>query len=203
MCQPGGVVRPISAVGTPRLLLVPLTVDAAAEMHAVLAHPETYVFTGGEPPSVVELHQRYTVQVSGGPPDGSAVWLNWVVRLRATGTAIGYVQATVRGVDAEPVAELAWVIGTAHQGRGFATEAAQAMVGWLREEGVGTVTALIHPAHAASAVVARRCGLAVTEEVVDGEVRWAGREDGVPVVRAPTGGPPITPAMVARALDED
>ncbi|RII97089.1 GNAT family N-acetyltransferase, partial [Clavibacter michiganensis subsp. insidiosus] len=46
------------------------------------------------------------------------------------------------------------------------------MVEWLREGGVGIVRAHIHPDHAASAAVARRLGLAPTDERVDGEVRW-------------------------------
>ncbi|RII89234.1 GNAT family N-acetyltransferase, partial [Clavibacter michiganensis] len=41
-----------------------------------------------------------------------------------------------------------------------------------REDGVGVVRAHIHPDHAASEAVARRLGLAPTDERVDGEVRW-------------------------------
>ncbi|RIJ55314.1 GNAT family N-acetyltransferase, partial [Clavibacter phaseoli] len=53
-----------------------------------------------------------------------------------------------------------------------AAECAAAMVAWLREDGVGVVRAAIHPDHAASEAVARRLGLAPTDERVDGEVRW-------------------------------
>lgn len=42
----------------------------------------------------------------------------------------------------------------------------------LRGQGVRTVTAHIHPAHLASAAVARAAGLAPTDEWQDGEIRW-------------------------------
>uniref|UniRef100_UPI00374E0D59 GNAT family N-acetyltransferase n=1 Tax=Clavibacter michiganensis TaxID=28447 RepID=UPI00374E0D59 len=61
------------------------------------------------------------------------------------------------------------------QGSGAAAECAAAMVAWLREDGVGIVRANIHPDHAASEAVARRLGLAPTDERVDGEVRWESR----------------------------
>jgi RimJ/RimL family protein N-acetyltransferase len=163
---PGPVAEPI---GTPRLLLEPLTVAAAEEMVAVLADPDLYRFTGGAPPSADDLRHRYAAQVAGRSPDGTQLWLNWIVRDRATGTAHGYVQATVEG----GTADLAWVTGAGSQGRGIATEAASAVLARLRDHGVPDVTAHIHPAHAASARVAVKLGLAPTDVVVDGEVRWA------------------------------
>jgi RimJ/RimL family protein N-acetyltransferase len=62
---------------------------------------------------------------------------------------------------------LAW------QGRGYAVEAASALVAWLRERGVTEVAAHIHPGHTASARVAGRIGLAPTGELDDeGEQVW-------------------------------
>jgi RimJ/RimL family protein N-acetyltransferase len=37
---------------------------------------------------------------------------------------------------------------------------------------MSTVTAYVHPGHAASQAVARRAGLSPTDEIVDGEVVW-------------------------------
>ena len=86
------------------------------------------------------------------------------------GQAVGYVQATV--VDGGRQAEIAWVIGVDWQGRGYATEAARALVAWLDSRGVTTIRAHIHPGHAASAAVARRAGLAPTGHVGEGEQLW-------------------------------
>ncbi len=91
-----------------------------------------------------------------------------MLRERDTGDAVGTLQATVT----EGVAELAWVVGSAHQGRGIATEAAGLVASWLREQGVGHLRAHIHPDHEASIAVARSIGLQPTQVIVDGEVRW-------------------------------
>jgi RimJ/RimL family protein N-acetyltransferase len=136
----------------------------------VLADPGLYAFTGGEPPSLVTLEARYRVQVAGSPDDDER-WHNWIVRTLDTDEAVGYVQATVTG-HGRPEADVAWVVGARWQGRGYAAEAARAMVAWLAEAGVAVVTAHVHPDHAASAAVARKAGLEATGTVEDGEVVW-------------------------------
>jgi RimJ/RimL family protein N-acetyltransferase len=161
-------VPPAAPIHTARLALVPLRVEDADEMAEVLAAPTLYAYTGGEPPDADMLRERYAMQVAGGPPDGDEAWRNWVVREGIDGPATGYVQATVTG----DVADVAWVIGEPWQGRGYASEAAQAMVGWLARHGVRTVTAHIHPEHDASAAVADRVGLKPTLTVEDGERVW-------------------------------
>jgi hypothetical protein len=74
-----------------------------------------------------------------------------VVRWAHDGPA-GTVQATVSGPADALVAEVAWVVATPSQGRGVATEAAQAVVEWLREQGVVEVVAHVHPDHQAQAL---------------------------------------------------
>ncbi len=156
---------------TPRLDLVPLRVEHAEEMAAVLADPALHTFIGGSPADPEALHARYERLVAGSP-DPEVSWRNWVLRLRAEGCLVGTVQATVGAGNAE----IAWVVGTPWQGLGLASEAARALVERLAgQAGVTTITAHIHPDHAASAAVARSAGLAPTEEWQDGEVRWRWR----------------------------
>ncbi|WP_327331814.1 GNAT family N-acetyltransferase [Streptomyces anulatus] len=155
---------------TPRLDALPLEPAYAEEMAAVLADPALYVFTGGGPPDPAALRSRYERQ-SAGSPDPGELWWNWVLRVRADGVLAGYVQATVRG----PRAEIAWVIGTPWQGRGYASEAAKAVAAHLTEAGgVRELVAHVHPDHAASEAVAAAAGLRPTGEWEDGERRWAG-----------------------------
>jgi RimJ/RimL family protein N-acetyltransferase len=155
---------------TERLQLVPLSADDADEMVEVLSDPALYAFTGGEPPSLVELRARYERQARGAPPDGSEVWANWIVRLRDGGAAVGYVQASV----GEEGADLAWVIGTPWQGHGHAGEAALAAAAFLREVGAAPLTAHVHPSHEASQRVAARIGLTRTGRAdADGEEVWS------------------------------
>jgi RimJ/RimL family protein N-acetyltransferase len=158
---------------TSRLRLDPLTVADADEMVPVLADPALYRFTGGSPPSAADLRRRYRAQVAGCSPDGAQGWLNWIVREVGTGRPVGYVQATVEQRRGRPSAEVAWVIEPGSAGRGFASEAAAAMVGWLCARAIAPVTAHVHPAHHASARVAERIGLVRTGAVVDGEDVWS------------------------------
>lgn len=150
------------------LTLRPLTVEDAAVMVDVLADPELYTFTGGEPPTLPELERRYGEQARGESPDGSERWINRIVEV--DGRPVGYVQATVP-VDDGP-AEIAWVIGRSWQGRGYARAAAQRLADELRADGVTRLVAHIHPEHTASQRVASAIGLVPTTMIVDGEVRW-------------------------------
>ncbi|MET9231875.1 GNAT family N-acetyltransferase [Lentzea sp. NPDC003310] len=156
-------------ITTPRLDLLPLTADHAAEMAEVLADPALHTFTGGTPLTPQALHTRYE-RLAAGSPDPAARWLNWVIRLRDAGCLTGTVQATITLADR--TAEIAWVVGTPWQGRGIAREAAQGLVAWLRTQPVDTVIAHVHPDHHASASVAASAGLTATDEVHDGETRW-------------------------------
>jgi RimJ/RimL family protein N-acetyltransferase len=98
-------------------------------------------------------------------------WHNWIVRLRTEGSAVGFVQATVTG----DTAEIAWLIGLSWQRQRIAVEAAFAVCDWLSTQGVGPLTAHIHPDHVASAKVARRLGMVATGDVdSDGEPIWFG-----------------------------
>jgi RimJ/RimL family protein N-acetyltransferase len=157
-------------LATARLRLVPLRVEDAAEMTGVLADAALYAFTGGRAPSQDELRARYRRQVVGRSPNDGEAWRNWIVRTRDPDEAVGFVQATI--TDGGRVADVAWVIGVPWQGRGFAAEAARAMVAWLEARGAATIMAHVHPGHIASERVAARAGLTATDEVEDGERVW-------------------------------
>ncbi|MFD5703468.1 GNAT family N-acetyltransferase [Streptomyces lasiicapitis] len=171
-------------ITTERLALEPLRVAHAEEMAAVLGDPALHAFIGGAPDDVDTLRARYARMVAGSP-DPRTSWCNWVITVPAEGHLAGTVQATVRPAPAPGdqdshtptpgglAAEIAWVVGTPWQGQGIASEAARALVEWLRARpGVTSVLAHIHPDHDASAAVARAAGLAPTAERHDGEVKW-------------------------------
>jgi len=156
-------------IETDRLVLVPLRPADAREMMPVLADPALYVFTGSEPPGLVELTSRYRAWAQGSPRAGET-WHNWVIRLGPDGPAIGHLQATM--LDDGRSADIAWLVGLVWQGRGYASEAAVALVGWLEACGVDAITAYVHPDNVASGRVAGNAGLAPTSELVGGEVAW-------------------------------
>ncbi len=158
------------SISTDRLELLPLRAEHADEMAGVLADPGLYTFTGGSPPTAAALRPRYERMIAGSA-DPDVSWCNWVIQLRDSGSLAGTVQATISTGDAA-VAEVAWVVGSAWQGQGIATEAARALIAWLGRQQIGTVIAHIHPRHVASAAVAAAAELAPTDESQDGEIRW-------------------------------
>ncbi len=175
---------------THRLRLDPLAVDDAAAMADVLADPALHRYTGDRPPSVQELQGRYRAQEAGPPPPSTDVWGNWAVWL-PDGTVAGFVQATI----APPAATLAWVIGTVHQGRGYATEAMRVLVRELRALGILRLSAFIHPHNASSRRLAQKLGLAMPgpHRPFDGEDEW------VWDARAPV---PMADRLVFRQMDD-
>lgn len=154
---------------TERLRLEPLGPDDAGEMVDVLGDPALYEFIGGSPPTPGELASRFHAWAAGAPRPGEE-WRNWIIRLGESGEALGHLQATI--VDDRRAADIAWLVATGSQGRGYASEAAVALVRWLRDHGVRDITAHVHPDHAASGRVAAAAGLLPTGEVDDGEVVW-------------------------------
>ncbi|HCA86278.1 MAG TPA: GNAT family N-acetyltransferase [Streptomyces sp.] len=157
-----------------RLDLLPLLVEHAEEMAAVLSDPALHAYIGGAPAAPDALRARYERLVADSP-DPAVSWCNWVIRLREQACLVGTVQATITARGSERLAEIAWVVGSPWQGRGIATEAARGLVGRLQRQPVPaahTVIAHIHPDHAASAAVATAAGLTPSGELHDGEVRW-------------------------------
>ncbi|MBM7170504.1 GNAT family N-acetyltransferase [Streptomyces sp. G44] len=184
-CSLPGRLITADEIRTARLDLIPLRVEHAADMAVVLGDPALHTFIGGSPDDAEMLRNRYRRMLAGSPDPGVS-WCNWVVRLRegflsssrersqveGSSGLVGTVQATI-GPGAEgPLAEIAWVIGTPWQGRGFASEAARGLADWLAAQGMRTLVAHVHPDHGASAAVAAAAGLAATGEVHDGEIRW-------------------------------
>lgn len=159
------------AIGTKRLELLPLRVAHAEEMAQVLADPALHTYIGGTPDTPEQLRSRYQ-RLCVGSPDPTVSWLNWVIRLREDDRLTGTVQATISSTGQGLLAEIAWVVGTAWQGKGIATEAAAALVNWLDQQPVHGIVAHIHPDHQASAAVATAAGLTPTDTWHDGERRW-------------------------------
>ena len=154
------------------MALEPLMPAHATEMVVVLDDPALHRYVGGRPLGLEELERRYERQSRASSEDESERWFNWIIRDRSSREAVGYVQATVE--TATRIADVAWVVGSRYQGRGYSREAARAMLWWLHGQGVSAVTARIYPDNRASERVARALGLGPTPATVDGEVVWAG-----------------------------
>lgn len=157
-----------ASIETPRLRLEPLRPADIDELFLLLDDASLHTYIGGEPMTHSELERWVAFVAQGRSPSWAETWCNWTIRLRDEGAAVGTAQATI--VDHE--ASVAWVIGSAWQGRGFAKEAASAVATWLRAHDVPRLRANIHSDHVASNAVARSLGLAPTDQRDDGEVVW-------------------------------
>jgi RimJ/RimL family protein N-acetyltransferase len=152
-----------ATIVTERLDLVPLQAEDAEELAALLDDEQLHEFIGGRPDTLAELGDRYA-RLAAGSPNPDEVWLNWVVRRRPDAQRVGTVQATITDHEGRVTAHVAWVVGVEWQNQGFGSEAARALVEWLRRHGVQEIAAHIHPKHRASAVLATRAGLQPTDE---------------------------------------
>jgi RimJ/RimL family protein N-acetyltransferase len=111
--------------------LQPRTATHAAGMFEVLRDPRLYTYLDYGPPESVEYLQSLYVRYAGPmSPDGSEVWLNWVIMVR--GECAGYVQATVP--QDKSFAWVAYMLGHKFWGAGLATAATHAMLALLRAD---------------------------------------------------------------------
>jgi RimJ/RimL family protein N-acetyltransferase len=139
------------------LVLEPQAAAHAPAMFAVLSDPALYEFENEPPESEAWLAERFRRLESRRSPDGRELWLNWVVRMPA-GEPAGYVQATVRPGE---IAQVAYVFGSRHWGRGHATASVRAMLAEVRREhGVAEFFATLKRANERSRRLLERLGFA-------------------------------------------
>ncbi len=103
-------------------------------------------------------------------PDGADPWiLGFRIAERSTGEVIG--GCGFKGPpDAEGMVEIAYGIYPEHHGKGFATEAARALIDHARDSGaVRLIRAHTLPENGASQRVLTKCGFACVGEVIDPE----------------------------------
>jgi RimJ/RimL family protein N-acetyltransferase len=153
--------RAIPEIDAPRLLLRGHTVADFAESAAMWADPEVTRYIGGRPSTEEEAWARLLRYAGSWALLGFGYWL---IREKGSGRFVGEVGfADFRRQMAPSLGEapeIGWVLSPSVHGKGYATEAAQAVIAWgERSFGVGVRTAcIIDPANVASLRVAEKCG---------------------------------------------
>lgn len=108
----------------PRLHITPLQPEHLDALALAIRKPAVYEFIGG----VVPSHERFCAGLARalqGSPRAGETWLNYLVRVAASGRVIGRLEATLhRGI-----AEVAFLFDPEVWGRGYAAEG----LGWLHE----------------------------------------------------------------------
>jgi RimJ/RimL family protein N-acetyltransferase len=128
-----------------------------AEMWAL---PDVVRYIGGRPFSTEEVWARLLRYV------GHWQWMEfgfWALEERSTGAFAGELGFAEFKRDLEPsilgVPEIGWVLAPHAQGKGYATEAVRAVVGWGDNHFPAARTVcLIHPENLRSIRVAEKCG---------------------------------------------
>jgi len=140
---------------TARLAIEPLRDDHAEALHAALSDERVGAYIGGpDVESLDWLRDRIRHLAEGPAPGSGQIWWNGVVLL--DGVVIGRVEATLHDGDAE----VAYLLGPAWWGQGYATEAAAWLLDELRAAGVRRAWATVDPRNAGSRGVLRRLGFA-------------------------------------------
>ena len=180
-------------ITTARLTLEPQTAAHADAMYAVLCDPALYAYENEPPVSREWLRTRFEKLETRASASGDEQWLNWVIRLPSS-ELIGYVQATVA---AGGTAYVAYVLSSAHWGRGLAREAVEAMIGELVDcYGVRSLLAVLKRENARSLRLLQRLGFSVAtahahaeQQVEPDEVLMYRDQAMTPGASAPTAAP--------------
>ena len=131
-------------IATERLMIFPATRE---QMEATIAAEAD-----------AEMKKAYTEMLQGclQNPDRWNWYAMWVIA-RQDGTPVG--DLCFKGLDERGVPEIGYGVMEAYQGRGYATEAVKAALGWaFRQPGVTAAEAETDPGNLASQRVLAKCG---------------------------------------------
>jgi aminoglycoside 6'-N-acetyltransferase len=142
-----------------RVLLRRFQLADVAEFVAYRSCAEVARFQSWDAPYPREEGERTIRQMMGEDPDTAGEWFQFAVALRPAGQLIGDCAARPHADDPRQC-EIGFTIAPGYQGRGYATEAARLLVGYLfGRRGKHRITASCDPRNAASAAVLERLGM--------------------------------------------
>jgi RimJ/RimL family protein N-acetyltransferase len=163
------VLRPEFPVRTDRLLIRPLTLDDVDAMHAYRSIPEVCRYVPFEPMTKDDIAARIGRQYARREltDEGEAFILG--VEVAASQSLVGDVMLAWSSRE-HATAEIGWMQHPEHGGRGYATEAAYAMLR-LAFEGIGVhrVMARLDERNEASARICQRLGMRQEARLVENE----------------------------------
>jgi RimJ/RimL family protein N-acetyltransferase len=146
---------------TARLILRPFRVEDFAAVAAYWGDPDVSRWTRGGTP--IDRTRAWQLLLQHPGHWALMGYGFWAVEEKSSGTMIGEVGFIDLKRDYDPavndVPEIGWVLSPRAQGKGYATEAAQACLSWGREHfGPIRVIAAVSAGNGASIRVAEKCG---------------------------------------------
>ena len=165
---------------TARLTLRPLTMDDADDLAERRSDPGTAEFQAWTLPYTLERAKSLIEDVNGHPWPTPGEWHQLAVVETASGRIVG--DATFFLAEHGHTAEIGYTLHAWARGRGYATEAAAALIDHLVDEiGVHRLEASTHPENVASNRVLERLGFSLegikresywVEDVVTDDAIW-------------------------------
>ncbi|GAA2292820.1 GNAT family N-acetyltransferase [Glycomyces scopariae] len=152
---------------TERLSLRPLAESDAKDLAAINADPEVMRYIGSGAPRTPEQTEALCAKAAAHWDEHG--WGAFAVSERATGDLVGLgILATPSFLpEILPATEVGWRIARERWGRGYAPEAARAVVGFaFGDLGLDRVVSCVHAENAASVRVAEKLGMALERETV-------------------------------------
>lgn len=163
--------KPDWPLETERLVLRPYNESDLDNLHAIYSLPEVARWLYYEPTTLEESREKLARKIAGSELEEDR-GLSAAVELR-DGTYVGDVVLFYGSVE-HKTAEVGFSFHPAHQGKGYATEAARALVDWAFAQGFHRVVGRLEARNEASARVLEKLGmrreaLLVENEWVKGE----------------------------------
>jgi RimJ/RimL family protein N-acetyltransferase len=152
-------------IRTDRLLLRPLSAADTEALAAINADPEVMRYIGDGAARTPEQTAAYTAKAAAHWDEHG--WGAFALTEHATGELVGLAMLAVPAFLPEilPATELGWRVKRDRWGRGYAPEAARAVMGFaFGELGLDRVVSCVHSANAASIRVAEKLGMTLERE---------------------------------------
>lgn len=154
---------------TERLVLRPFAEDDVTWFHAIRSQPEVVRYLYGEPLTFEEARQKVAQLAASRSFSAEDDWFSAVIVLRDSGDAVGDV-AFHWVSEQHRTGEVGFTLDPAHQGRGYATEAARAMLAWgFGAFGLHRIIGRTEARNAASARVLEKLGMRREAHLVENE----------------------------------
>jgi RimJ/RimL family protein N-acetyltransferase len=165
------MVAPSWPLETGRLLLRPFEPDDLVALHAIHSDASVARYLYNEPRSLAEVGELLAGKMTDGTVQAEGDWLSAAVVLRRTQELVGDV--SLRWISkAHRQGELGYIVHPAHQGNGYAVEAARPMLAFAFETmGLHRVVGRLEARNVASARVLEKLGMRREAHLVENE--WA------------------------------
>jgi RimJ/RimL family protein N-acetyltransferase len=157
--KPEEVLGGVARITTDRLVLRAFTAKDIEPMHHILGGAGVLrYFPRSDPPSRDRVREMILAQQGHWRERGYGMW---AVETRSTGELVG--RSGLQYLPDTDEVEVDFVLGSAHWGQGFATEAGRASLRYGFEEiSLESVVGIVHPENAASRHVLEKLGMTLT-----------------------------------------